>query len=104
MRRVYALVTATLSCLTVLSLAKFVCGDFPAMMMRVPGDANVLMVMDLERILASPLATKEGWKDKRASNYAARPLTFPPQVTRLVRGAHVDLELHEAKWQVDPKR
>ena len=100
MRRVCILATTAMSVLMVFGLTRFVSGDFPDMMMRVPGDANVLMVMDVQGIMASPLAQKEGWKEKRSADYAARPLTFPPQVTKLIRAAHVDMELHEAKWQV----
>lgn len=100
MRRLCIVVTASLGFLAALNGVSSVRGDFPDMLNRVPGDANVLMVMDLDRVLASPLAKKKGWKEKRAGDYSSRPLSFPPQVTKLVRAAHVDLEVHEPKWQV----
>src|SRR5262245_38895307 len=100
MRPFGSLGIASMSFLVTLLTAGWVLGDFPDMMSRVPGDANVLMAMDVERILASPLATKEGWKEKQAADYAARPLTFPPQVTKVIRAGQVDLELHQSKWQV----
>jgi hypothetical protein len=74
--------------------------DFADMLRRVPGDANVLVLIDAEQILASPLAKSEGWREKREADYQARPLTFPPQTTKLIRAAQFDMDTHESKWQV----
>ncbi len=82
------------------SLAAPARADFPDMLRRVPTEANVLLLIDAERISASPLATREGWQEKRESDYEARPLTFPPQATKLVRAAQFDIDTHESKWQI----
>ena len=74
--------------------------DFADMLRRVPGDANVLVLIDAEQIFASPFAQREGWRGKREADYEARPLTFPPQTTKLIRAAQYDLDTHESKWQV----
>lgn len=74
--------------------------EFVDMLRRVPADVNVLLLIDVEKIAASPLAMREGWREKRESDYEARPLSFPPQATKLVRAAQFDIDTHENKWQI----
>jgi hypothetical protein len=74
--------------------------DFADMLRRVPGEANVLVLIDAEQILASPLAQREGWRAKREADYQARPLTFPPQATKLIRAGEFNMDTHESKWQI----
>jgi len=82
------------------SLATPAYADFLDMLRRVPAEANVLMLIDAEQVAASPLATREGWREKREADYEARPLTFPPHATKLVRAAQFDMDTHESKWQI----
>ena len=100
MRRTMVFATVIGTCAAVLGVARLAFADFPELLRRVPGDANVIVVMDVQRILDSPLGKSEGWREKRAADYAARPLTFPPSVTKLVRAAHFDFDLNESKSQV----
>jgi len=74
--------------------------DFPEMVRRVPKDANVIVYMDVDRLMASPLAAKEDWKGKRSADYASRPMAVPPSVTKFVRAASVNLDVDETAWQV----
>jgi hypothetical protein len=74
--------------------------DFPDMTRRVPSDANVIVYMDVERLMASPLAANEGWKSKQAEDFANRPMAVPPTVTKLVRAASVNLDVGETAWQI----
>jgi len=75
-------------------------GDFPEMVRRIPKDVNAVMYMDVERLLASPLAVKEDWKGKRAADFANRPMALPPSVTKLVRAASINLDVDETAWQI----
>jgi hypothetical protein len=81
-------------------VASYVMGDFPEMVRRVPKDANVIMYMDVERLLASPMGAKEDWKGKRAADFENRPMSLPPSVTKFVRAANVNLDVHETSWQI----
>lgn len=99
MRRTFIVVTASLGFLLV-SVASFVMGEFSDMVRRVPKDANVIMYMDVERLLASPMAAKEDWKGKRAEDYANRPMSLPPSVTKYVRAASINLDVDETAWQI----
>lgn len=74
--------------------------DFPEMTRRIPQDANVIMYMDVDRLMASPLAMKEDWKGKRGAEFTNRPLSVPPSVSRFVRAAKVDIDTERSEWQV----
>jgi hypothetical protein len=74
--------------------------DFPEMVRRVPRDVNVIVYMDVERMLASPLAAKEDWKGTRAADFSTRPMSVPPSVTKLVRAASINLDVDETAWQI----
>ncbi len=74
--------------------------DFPEMIRRVPKDANVIMYMDVERVLASPMAAKEDWKGKRAADYHTRPFSVPPAVTKFVRAAVINVDTNHSEWQI----
>jgi hypothetical protein len=72
-------------------------GGFTEMTRRVPRDANVIMYMDVERLLASPMAASEKWKDKQAADYHTRPFSVPPAVTRFLRAAVVNIDTNPGR-------
>jgi len=74
--------------------------DFAELIRRVPGEANALIMIDAERLFASPLAEKEEWKKRQLANYAERPMSIPPQSTKVVRAAQWDLHTHESVWEL----
>src|SRR5262245_25780899 len=80
--------------------AAHVRADFAEMVRRAPKDANVVVYMDVERLLSSPLAAKEQWKERRAADFANRPMSLPPSVTKLVRAANINLDVDETAWQI----
>jgi hypothetical protein len=61
---------------------------------------NALILIDAERLFASPLAQKEDWKKRQLANYAERPMTIPPQATKVVRAAQWDLHTRESIWEL----
>ena len=52
--------------------------DFKDLIDRIPGEANALVVIDVDKLLNNPLAIREGWKRMRDNTYADRPLIVPP--------------------------
>jgi hypothetical protein len=55
--------------------------NFPELLRRAPQDANTIIMIDVERLLMSPIAMKEKWLDKiRAPR--AESLHFPPNSKR----------------------
>lgn len=73
---------------------------FPELIRRVPSQSNALMLIDAERLFASPIAQREGWKKKQTTEFAQRPLAVPPQATKVVRGAPLDLQEFTTPWAV----
>ncbi|MDX1964874.1 MAG: hypothetical protein SFX18_17120 [Pirellulales bacterium] len=67
---------------------------------RVPGEANAVMLIDASKLFASPLAQKQEWRQKRDADYAARPLSIPPQATQILRAASIDLQSRAAAWEI----
>lgn len=74
--------------------------DFKDLINRIPGEANALVVIDVDKIMNSALAIREGWKEKRANAYADRPLIVPPEASRVVMAALVDLSTMAPLWEV----
>ena len=85
---------------TLASGVGFARADFNDLTRRVPMDANVIVLINVEKILASPLGQKEGWKDKLADNFAEKPMVVPPGVTRLVLGSQLDPTTLQPQWEV----
>jgi hypothetical protein len=64
--------------------------EFADLARRIPADANALVLIDVEKTIAAPLARKQGWAAKLESAYAERPIFLPPEAKKLVLGASLD--------------
>jgi hypothetical protein len=64
--------------------------EFADLLRRIPADANALVLIDVEKTVAAPLARKQGWAAKLESAYAERPIFLPPEAKKLVLGASLD--------------
>ncbi len=66
-------------------------GDtFDQLLPKVPAMANAVVLIDVERTLASPLAQKEGWGKKLELAYVSRPIFLPPEANKLVMAAALE--------------
>lgn len=75
--------------------------QFDSLLKKVPPSANVLVLMDTEALLKTPLAAKEGWGQKFEAKYTERALFVPPETQRLVIASHVDLMADFSKdWEL----
>lgn len=64
--------------------------SFDQLLPKVPATANAVVLIDVERTLASPLAQKEGWGKKLELAYVSRPIFLPPESTKLVMAASLE--------------
>lgn len=80
MRRL--LVTSFLT--LILPTIVFAQGDFDSLLKRVPASANAILVIDAKALLSSPLAVKEGWKERQSAAYTSQPLILPPEGEKLI--------------------
>jgi hypothetical protein len=74
--------------------------DFSDLLRRVPGEANAILLIDAEALFASPIAERDGWKERRKAGFAERPLSVPVEATKVVRASQIDLQTREPAWEV----
>jgi hypothetical protein len=60
---------------------------FDSLARRVPGEANALVLIDVEQVLAAPMAQSQGWARKLEAAYVERPVLLPPEAKKLVLSA-----------------
>src|SRR5215213_2411412 len=66
--------------------------EFADLARRIPADANALVLIDVEKTVAAPLARKQGWAAKLESAFVERPIFLPPEAKKLAMGAALDPE------------
>ncbi|HTN75761.1 MAG TPA: hypothetical protein VL096_10965, partial [Pirellulaceae bacterium] len=97
MRWLYSLmlVLVTWGVLTSSAQAQFI-----NMAASVPDDANVLMLMSVDRILASQIAQREQWQLKFDNAYSAGLTQIPPDTTRVLVATELDIEYLKPVWEL----
>lgn len=91
----------SLSVVLAVSLTASVASEFPALVSKVPGHANAIMVVDVDAVLASPIAVTNGWSKRFADGNADRPLYLPPEADKVVVAAQFDVVRGFAQaWEV----
>lgn len=66
---------------------------------HLPARANTLILFNVEEILASPLAEKEGWRDKLQQAFAASWIVVPPGTSRYAAAAQLEIASMQPVWQ-----
>ncbi|MCY2965029.1 MAG: hypothetical protein NT069_15580 [Planctomycetota bacterium] len=74
--------------------------EFSAMLNRVPGETNVLVMVDAERLLSSEMSVSAGWRKKLAEQTEIRPLLLPVSAKKLVRAIRIDLESRQQSSEI----
>lgn len=57
-------------------------------------------MVDVDRLLATPLAVAQGWKKRMKENVAERPMLLPPNAHKLVRAISADLNTQDTKYEI----
>ena len=86
--------------LTVLVVAPHAAAQFEELAAKVPATANAIVLLDGQRLLASPLAAREGWKEKYEQAFASGLVTIAPDTQRLVLASQLDYEYMRPQWEV----
>src|SRR5262245_10850480 len=91
-----------LAAASILSIATAACwaAEIKELLGRLPGEANAIAVIDVERILKTPLAQKEGWKEKIASAYGKKPFIVAPGCSHVALAALIDPTTMDSLWEV----
>jgi hypothetical protein len=86
--------------LGVLSIANESAGaPFDTLMRKVPDGANCLVLVNVAQILDSEFARSHGSQQKLAAAFEERSVLIPPNATRFVLAAELDLERQSRKWE-----
>jgi hypothetical protein len=73
--------------------------EFAQLAAHLPPGANAIVVVNAEKMFASPLAQREGWQQKFADAFEATPFILPPSAQRAVIGARINRQSLQPEWQ-----
>jgi len=94
---------ASLSSIAVAVVAMFTwsaLADFQTLARRLPASTNVVVAVNVAKLLSSPYGQQHQWAENMAEKWQTRPLMVPPGVSRLVLGADLDEKTLDPTWQV----
>ena len=72
---------------------------FDELVRHLPDRANTVILFNVDEILASPLAVKEGWAAKEQQAFAANWIVVPPGTMRYAGAAQLELASMQPVWQ-----
>ncbi len=94
------LVGCSLPLLLVGVLANLAEAQFNGLIARVPSGANAVVILDVAKILASPLAQQQNWRQEQEKAAAAGLTMVPPTAQQFLMASHLDLEFSQPIWEV----
>jgi hypothetical protein len=65
--------------------------NFESLLAKAPSDANLVVMVNAEKIFASEAGRAGGWRQQYQSRFAAAPLRMPPDAKQYVLAASIDL-------------
>jgi len=83
----------------VLAIAAPAAAQFRELANRVPHSANAMVLLNVEKILQSPKAVAEDWKDKVDKAFEAGLSRIPPKTLRYVVASQIDFESMQPRWE-----
>jgi hypothetical protein len=75
-------------------------GPFDDLLMRVPGDANFLKLIDVEGVLNSPLGKQQNWVKKHENEFLHGASHIPPGTTRMLMAAQLNPTTLQPTWKL----
>ncbi len=67
---------------------------------KIPASANVVVLLDAQRLLASPQAVREDWKSRYEQAFASGSVTMAPDTQRMVLASQMEYETMRPQWIV----
>lgn len=96
-----SLLLRPLTCLALcLAVASPAAAQFEELVAKVPGTANSLVLIDGQKLFSSPLAVKEGWKEKYQQAFATGLVSIPPDTKRMILAAQMDYSYMKPLWEL----
>jgi hypothetical protein len=86
--------------LACLLLAQPAAAQFNELAAKIPSSANAIVLLDGQKLLASPIAVSEGWKEKYEQAFASGLASISPDTRQLVLASQLDYEYMQPLWEV----
>lgn len=74
--------------------------QFRELLGRVPHSANAVVLLNMEKALASPMGVREGWKQKTEKSFQSGLTRVPAGAARFVLASQIDFESMKPIWEV----
>lgn len=74
-------------------------GTFEELLNKAPAGANMVMVVNVEQILASDYAKQHDTAEKLATAFEDREILIPPTAKRFAMAAQVDMATRRTEWE-----
>jgi hypothetical protein len=74
--------------------------QFEQLAAKVPGTANAIVLLDAQKVMASPIAQKQGWKEKYEEAFASGLVTISPDTRHMLLAAQLDYQTMQPLWEV----
>jgi hypothetical protein len=74
--------------------------QFETLAASVPASANAIALVDVKGLFDSPLAAREGWKEKYDQAFAAGLCSIPPSTDRMILAAEIDYVHMTPVWEL----
>ena len=84
----------------VLATASPARAQFEELAAKIPGSANAIVLLDGQKVLNSPLAKSEGWREKYEEAFASGMVTIAPDTQQMVLAAQFDYQYMKPLWEV----
>lgn len=94
-------VSCVLAMLFTALLSRAALADFPELASRIPSTSNAIVLIDMEKILASPAAEKGDWKNKIANAFEEGITILPPATKRAILASQIDIEFMTTLTQTE---
>lgn len=97
------LIVWIMTLLPMLSAALFprsAAAQFEQLAAKLPASANAIVLLDAQRVMASPIAEKEGWKERYEQAFASGLVTISPDTRHMLLGAQLDYQTMQPLWEV----
>jgi hypothetical protein len=83
-----------------IALARPAAGQFGGLVQFIPDDANAMLLIDVDKLMASPMAKEEGWRTELEQAFSGGLIILPPQSSRVLFASRLDFQLLQPRWRV----
>jgi len=73
--------------------------EFDELVKRLPRGANSIVLLNVDKILASPIAVREKWQTKHEQAYASGLSVLPPDAKQAVFASNLNFEQMSPEWE-----